>query len=108
MPPMSRGANVALTREIPGLRQLAVGVAWNAGAERVLEEAVVSNRELGQKHGLAQALLVLAGGYRERGEFEKADELLEESPLYREIVEKGMPDQVFLTRNPVEREVAGL
>jgi ABC-type multidrug transport system fused ATPase/permease subunit len=35
-------------------------------------------------------------------------ELLEESPLYREIVEKGMPDQVFLTRNPVEREVAGL
>jgi ATP-binding cassette subfamily B protein len=36
------------------------------------------------------------------------DELLEESPLYREIVEKGMPDQVFLTRNPVEREVAGL
>ena len=27
------------------------------------------------------------------------DELLEESPLYREIVEKGMPDQVFMTRN---------
>ena len=26
------------------------------------------------------------------------DELLEVSPLYREIVEKGMPDQVFLTR----------
>jgi ABC-type multidrug transport system fused ATPase/permease subunit len=26
------------------------------------------------------------------------DELLEESPLYREIVEKGMPDQVFMTR----------
>jgi ATP-binding cassette subfamily B protein len=36
------------------------------------------------------------------------DELLEESPLYREIAEKGMPDQVFLTRKPVEREVAGL
>jgi ABC-type multidrug transport system fused ATPase/permease subunit len=34
------------------------------------------------------------------------DELLESSELYREIVEKGMPDQVFLTRNPVE--VAGL
>ena len=28
--------------------------------------------------------------------------------LYREIVEKGLPDQVFLTRKPVEREVAGL
>jgi len=36
------------------------------------------------------------------------DELLEISDLYREIVEKGLPDQVFLTRNPVEREVAGL
>ena len=28
--------------------------------------------------------------------------------LYREIVEKGMPDQVFLNRNPLEAEVAGL
>ena len=28
--------------------------------------------------------------------------------LYQEIVEKGLPDQVFLTRNPREREVAGL
>jgi ATP-binding cassette subfamily B protein len=36
------------------------------------------------------------------------DELLEVSDLYREIVEKGLPDQVFLNRNPVEREVAGL
>jgi ABC-type multidrug transport system fused ATPase/permease subunit len=36
------------------------------------------------------------------------DELLHQSGLYREIVEKGLPDQVFLNRNPVEREVAGL
>jgi ABC-type multidrug transport system fused ATPase/permease subunit len=36
------------------------------------------------------------------------DELLEQSDLYREIVEKGLPDQVFLTRKPREREVAGL
>ncbi|MEA2245624.1 MAG: ATP-binding cassette, subfamily bacterial [Solirubrobacteraceae bacterium] len=36
------------------------------------------------------------------------DELLEQSELYREIVEKGLPDQVFLNRNPPEREVAGL
>jgi ATP-binding cassette subfamily B protein len=36
------------------------------------------------------------------------DELLEISSLYHEIVEKGLPDQVFLTRKPVEREVAGL
>ena len=36
------------------------------------------------------------------------DELLEQSELYREIVEKGLPDQVFLTRNEQERQVAGL
>jgi hypothetical protein len=36
------------------------------------------------------------------------DELLESSELYREIAEKGLPDQVFLNRKPEEREVAGL
>jgi ATP-binding cassette subfamily B protein len=36
------------------------------------------------------------------------DELLDASPLYREIVEKGMPDRVFLTQESLEREVAGL
>ncbi len=40
------------------------------------------------------------------------DELLDTSDLYREIVEKGMPDQVFLNRNPVdagrERIASGL
>ncbi len=36
------------------------------------------------------------------------DELLEASELYRKIVEKGLPDQVFLTLNPLEREVAPL
>jgi ATP-binding cassette subfamily B protein len=36
------------------------------------------------------------------------DELVERSTLYREIVEKGLPDSVFLTRAPLEREVAGL
>ena len=35
-------------------------------------------------------------------------ELLNTSPLYREIAEKGLPDQVFLTREDPEREVAGL
>jgi ATP-binding cassette subfamily B protein len=35
-------------------------------------------------------------------------ELLERSDLYREIVEKGMPDQVFLNRKPAEpAELAG-
>jgi ABC-type multidrug transport system fused ATPase/permease subunit len=36
------------------------------------------------------------------------DALLEQSDLYREIVEKGLPDQVFLTRKEEERQVAGL
>jgi ABC-type multidrug transport system fused ATPase/permease subunit len=35
-------------------------------------------------------------------------ELLEESALYREIAQKGLPEQVFLTREDPEREVAGL
>jgi ATP-binding cassette subfamily B protein len=36
------------------------------------------------------------------------EQLLESSELYREIVEKGLPDQVFLTRKPLEPQVAGL
>jgi ABC-type multidrug transport system fused ATPase/permease subunit len=37
------------------------------------------------------------------------DELLEESDLYREIAEKGLPDQVFLNRKSLEAtEAAGL
>jgi ABC-type multidrug transport system fused ATPase/permease subunit len=36
------------------------------------------------------------------------DELVERSGLYREIAEKGLPDQVFLNRKPEEQEVAGL
>jgi ABC-type multidrug transport system fused ATPase/permease subunit len=43
--------------------------------------------------------VIAAGGH---------DELLEQSELYREIVEKGLPDQVFLTRKEAERQVAGL
>jgi ATP-binding cassette subfamily B protein len=35
------------------------------------------------------------------------DELLTRSGLYAEIAAKGLPDQVFLNRDPVER-VAGL
>jgi ATP-binding cassette subfamily B protein len=36
------------------------------------------------------------------------EQLLEASELYREIVEKGLPDQVFMTRKPLEPEVSGL
>jgi ABC-type multidrug transport system fused ATPase/permease subunit len=35
-------------------------------------------------------------------------ELLESSELYREIVEKGLPEHVFMTRETREREVSGI
>jgi ATP-binding cassette subfamily B protein len=48
---------------------------------------------------LADEIVVLEdGSVAARGTHE---ELLEISPLYREIVEKGMPDQVFMTRKAV-------
>jgi ATP-binding cassette subfamily B protein len=36
------------------------------------------------------------------------EELLDASELYREIVEKGLPEQIFLTRELREPEVSGL
>jgi len=55
---------------------------------------------------LADEIVVLQDGtVAARGTHE---ELLDASPLYREIVEKGMPEQVFLNRKPLEAEVAGL
>jgi ATP-binding cassette subfamily B protein len=36
------------------------------------------------------------------------DELLKVSDLYREIVEKGLPEQVFLTRETLERQGSGI
>ena len=55
---------------------------------------------------LADEIIVLeAGRVAARGTHE---ELLETAELYREIVEKGMPDRVFINRKPLEAEVAGL
>jgi tellurium resistance protein TerD len=38
---MKRGANVALTREVPSLSRAVIGVRWNAGGEYVLDENLV-------------------------------------------------------------------
>jgi ABC-type multidrug transport system fused ATPase/permease subunit len=55
---------------------------------------------------LADEVVVLEDGeIAARGTHE---DLLDSSPLYREIAEKGLPDQVFLTRCDPDREVAGL
>ena len=54
---------------------------------------------------LADDIVVLEDG--RIGDRGNHDALLERSELYREIVEKGMPDRVFLTRTPLEAEVAG-
>jgi ABC-type multidrug transport system fused ATPase/permease subunit len=55
---------------------------------------------------LADEIVVLDGGrIVAQGDHH---ELLEESELYREIVEKGLPEHVFLTKETREREVSGL
>jgi ATP-binding cassette subfamily B protein len=55
---------------------------------------------------LADEIAVLEGGrLLDHGTHE---ELLARSAFYHEIVEKGLPDQVFLTRKPREPQVAGL
>jgi tellurium resistance protein TerD len=40
--PMKRGANVALTQEIPSLTGVVLGVRWNAGAEQALSDNLVA------------------------------------------------------------------
>ncbi len=58
MAEMKRGANVGLTREIPNLRGLVLGVSWNVGAETALGDNLVmaailtdaSNRALSNRH----------------------------------------------------------
>jgi ATP-binding cassette subfamily B protein len=55
---------------------------------------------------LADFIVVLEGGRVVASG--RHEELLETSELYREIAEKGLPDQVFLNRKPLEPTVAGL
>ncbi len=79
--------------------------------KRGLEEALAGRTTIVIAHrlstiALADEIAVLDHGRLvDRGTHE---ELLERSPFYQEVVQKGLPDQVFLNRKPVEREVAGL
>jgi ABC-type multidrug transport system fused ATPase/permease subunit len=78
---------------------------------RGLEEAMAGRTTFVIAHrlstiALADEIAVLdAGRLVDRGTHA---ELVKRSPFYREIVEKGLPDQVFLTRKPRKQEVAGL
>jgi ABC-type multidrug transport system fused ATPase/permease subunit len=55
---------------------------------------------------LADEIVVLDGGrIVAQGDHEA---LLDESELYREIVEKGLPESVFMTKETREREVSGI
>ena len=52
-PPMKRGANVALTQEIPGLTGIVVGVRFAAGAEQMLLDNLVMATILCDKNSRA-------------------------------------------------------
>jgi tellurium resistance protein TerD len=52
---MRRGANVALTREIPGLTGLVLGVRWNTGAEQALTDSLVTATILCDAGGKAKS-----------------------------------------------------
>ena len=82
-------------REIKrGLRELMAGRTTFVIAHRLSTIALADDIVV-----LEHGRIVARGGH---------DKLVEQSPLYREIVEKGLPEQVFLTRKPLEPEVAGL
>lgn len=52
---MKRGANVALTREVPGLTGVVVGMAWNTGAEQALADNLVTAAVLVGADGKARS-----------------------------------------------------
>ena len=94
---MNRGANVALTREIPGLTSLVVGVAWDAGSERVLSDNLVlalllcgpDSRVLSERH------MVFFNQLTSPDESVAArDEALDGDQEQIEVDLRGVPDDV--------------
>jgi ATP-binding cassette subfamily B protein len=88
-----------------------VDATTEAEIKRALRELMVERTTFIIGHRLSTIALADEIVVLERGRVTARgthDELLERSELYREIAEKGLPDQVFLTRKPQEPEVAGL
>ena len=88
-----------------------VDASTEAEIKRALQEVMAGRTTLIIAHRLSTIALADEIAVLEAGElvaYGTHEELLEREGLYREIVEKGLPDQVFLTRKPREREVAGL
>jgi ABC-type multidrug transport system fused ATPase/permease subunit len=76
-----------------------------------LREAMAGRTTVVIAHRLSTIALADEIAVLERGRLVahgEHDELLQTNELYAEIVAKGLPDQVFLTRKPAERQAAGL
>lgn len=52
---MQRGANVELTREIPSLAHVVLGIDWNSGGETIVEENLVFAAILCDENGRARS-----------------------------------------------------
>ena len=91
-----------------GLDPLGRSDMWQTLSDLVADGAtlLLTTQYLEEADRLADSIIVVDHGrVIARGDH---SQLLETSPLYREIVAKGLPEQVFLTRAPREREVSGL
>jgi tellurium resistance protein TerD len=97
MAEMKRGANVALTREIPGLTNLVLSIGWNAGGEHVLDENLV----------FAAVLCRVDGRARDDRDFVFFNQLAspEESVQQREQALAGDQEQIEVDLNAVPGEI---
>ncbi|MDX6679235.1 MAG: ATP-binding cassette, subfamily bacterial [Solirubrobacteraceae bacterium] len=89
----------------------AVDASTEQQIKRALQEVMAGRTTIVIAHRLSTIALADEIAVLENGrllDHGTHTELLERSAFYGEIVEKGLPDQVFLTRKALEPEVAGL